>query len=100
MKFYNLTNITKFDFHVIARDPAGRPGFIYTIKPGQSIELNEGQMSGDVQLKLKKRLLSSVEIERETVVSSIKTAAVESENIQKPPLSTRGRKKKQPSTGA
>jgi hypothetical protein len=106
MKFYKLTNISKFDFQVIAKSIIGQPGFIYTIKAGQSIDLHEGQLSGDIQLKLKKKLLSSVETEKEIVVSTfrtevikpereaVKTEVVELETKEKSPLSTRGRKKK------
>lgn len=93
MKVYTLTNVTKFTFQVIAKSRSGQPGFIYTVKSGESIELEESQLTGDVQLKLKKRLFSSVESERVPVISTFSTA-VELESDQKPPLSARGKIKK------
>ncbi len=95
MKSYRLTNIANFNLQLISRTVMGKPGIIYTVKPKESIDLYETQMSSDIQLKLKKKLLSSVETERETVISSFKNRArVEVETEQKPPLSARGRKKK------
>lgn len=94
MKSYKLTNVSKFTFTVIAKNKLGSPGFIYTINPGQAIDLLETQLSGDVKLKLKKKLLSSVESERAPVTSEFKTTTVKLESAEKPPLSTRGRKKK------
>ena len=95
MKSYKLTNVAKFNLQLIARSVLGKPGIIYTLKPKEDIVLYETQMSGDIQLKLKKKLITSVDTERETVTSSLRNkSAVEPETEQKPPLSTRGRKKK------
>lgn len=94
MKVFTLTNKAKFALQLITKGSFGRPGLIYTLKAGKSLEITEEQMSGDVQLKINKKLLSCVEAERDTVKSSFVTAVVEPELEKQPPLSTRGRKKK------
>lgn len=96
MKVFTIKNISSFRIQINSKGLGKFPGIIYNLEPKAEIKLYESQLSGDVDLKLKKRIISVVESQENSVISSFSdNSNVEAPTIENmPQQAQRGRKKK------